>query len=87
MLFRPRCSVKPDRPLAQFQCLHQRIPQRQFHASPARKQDEGMPDHYATLGLPSSATAGDIKNRPDPTALANTSPGNFTPSRKPTIQT
>lgn len=33
---------------------------RTFHASP-RRADDGMPDYYATLGIESNASAGDIK--------------------------
>lgn len=46
--------------MPQFLLKQQPLSRRTFHASSIRR-DAGLPDHYATLGLDSTATAGDIK--------------------------
>lgn len=38
----------------------QPLSRRSFHASSIRR-DAGLPDHYATLGIDTTASAGDIK--------------------------
>jgi hypothetical protein len=40
--------------------LKQPLVHRSFHASSLRCQ-AGLPDHYATLGIDSTASAGDVK--------------------------
>ncbi|KAG9548512.1 DnaJ-domain-containing protein, partial [Aureobasidium melanogenum] len=48
--------------LPQFFLKQQPLSRRTFHASSIRR-DAGLPDHYATLGIDTTASAGDIKKQ------------------------
>ncbi|CAD0056386.1 unnamed protein product [Aureobasidium pullulans] len=65
MILRP-IQFRPvkGRPLPQL-FFRNPLFQRSFHASPTRF-DDGIPNHYATLGIDTTASAGDIKNSTGP---------------------
>lgn len=46
--------------MPQFLLKQQLLSRRTFHASSIRR-DAALPDHYATLGIDTTASAGDIK--------------------------
>ncbi|THX09242.1 DnaJ-domain-containing protein [Aureobasidium pullulans] len=62
MILRP-IQFRPvkGRPLPQL-FFRKPLFQRSFHASPIRF-DDGIPNHYATLGIDTTASAGDIKKQ------------------------